>query len=76
MPSHAHTPRAAHKNIFTSQQEKARLRAEDAALLASVTPGVAGVEQALAALQEACGGDRKVGRWYGTKWALERLGGA
>ena len=29
-------------------------------LLASVAPGVAGVEEALAALLEACRGDRKV----------------
>ena len=44
----------------TEPQEKARLRAEDASLLASVNPGVPGVDKALAALLDACGGDRKV----------------
>lgn len=41
-------------------QERLWLRREDEALLASVTPGVEGVEKALATLLEACGGDRKV----------------
>lgn len=45
--------------LVSVSQERARLRAEDDALVASVPPGVPGIEQNLDALRQSCG-DPKV----------------